>query len=86
VQILDVREVDEWERGHIAGSVHQPYHDINAIPDGVDADAEIAVICGSGQRSAVGASLLARHGARAVIHVVDGGVPSWQRAGWPVET
>jgi hydroxyacylglutathione hydrolase len=86
VQILDVREVDEWERGHIAGSVHRPYHDIDAIPGGLDPDAEIAVICGSGQRSAVAASLLARHGARAVIHVVDGGVPSWQRAGWPVET
>jgi glyoxylase-like metal-dependent hydrolase (beta-lactamase superfamily II)/rhodanese-related sulfurtransferase len=85
MQILDVRGVDEWERGHIAGSVHQPYHDIHAIPDGLDPDAEIAVICASGQRAAVGASLLARHGARAVIHVVDGGLPSWERAGWPVE-
>jgi rhodanese-related sulfurtransferase len=41
------------------------------------------VICASGQRAAVGASLLARHGARAVIHVADGGVPAWERAGWP---
>jgi hydroxyacylglutathione hydrolase len=43
------------------------------------------VICGSGQRSAVGASLLKRFGARDVIHVVDGGVPRWEREGWPVE-
>jgi glyoxylase-like metal-dependent hydrolase (beta-lactamase superfamily II)/rhodanese-related sulfurtransferase len=86
LQVLDVRERDEWDAGHIAGSVHEPYHDIRAVPDGLNANAEIAVICASGQRAAVGASLLARHGARAVIHVADGGVPAWQRAGWPLET
>jgi rhodanese-related sulfurtransferase len=85
VQVLDVRERDEWDRGHIAGAVHEPYHDIKAVPPGLDPDAEIAVICASGQRSAVGASLLARYGARAVIHVADGGVPHWRRAGWPLE-
>jgi glyoxylase-like metal-dependent hydrolase (beta-lactamase superfamily II)/rhodanese-related sulfurtransferase len=85
-QILDVRERDEWDRGHIAGAVHQPYHDIVAVPDGLDPDREIAVICASGQRAAVGASLLARHGARAVVHVADGGVPAWARAGWPLQT
>jgi hydroxyacylglutathione hydrolase len=86
LQILDVRELDEFDRGHIAGSFHQPYHDIVAIPEGLDPAEEIAVVCASGQRAAVGASLLARHGARAVIHVADGGVPAWQRAGWPLET
>ena len=34
---------------------------------------------------AVAASLLQRYGAEHVIHVVDGGVPRWQREGWPVE-
>jgi 3-mercaptopyruvate sulfurtransferase SseA len=29
--------------------------------------------------------LLKRHGAGQVIHVVDGGVPQWRRAGWPIE-
>jgi rhodanese-related sulfurtransferase len=33
------------------------------------------VICASGQRAAVAASLVARAGAERVIHVVDGGVP-----------
>ena len=86
LQVLDVRERDEWESGHIGGAVHEPYHDIRGVPDGLDANAEIAVICASGQRAAVGASLLARHGARAVIHVADGGVPAWRRAGWPLQT
>jgi hydroxyacylglutathione hydrolase len=86
VQILDVRELDEWEAGHIPGSVHTPYHDIHSIPDGIDPQQPVAVICSSGQRAAPAASLLRRHGAREVLHVVDGGVPAWGRAGGPLET
>jgi glyoxylase-like metal-dependent hydrolase (beta-lactamase superfamily II)/rhodanese-related sulfurtransferase len=85
LQVLDVRELSEWEDGHIPDSVHQPYHDIHALPPGIDPAAPVAVICGSGQRAAVGASLLARHGVRDVIHVADGGVPQWRREGWPLE-
>jgi hydroxyacylglutathione hydrolase len=85
LQVLDVRERSEWEGGHIPGAVHAPYHDIDAIPEGVDPAVAVAVICASGQRAAVGASLLARHGAREVIHVVDGGVGSWGREGWPLD-
>jgi rhodanese-related sulfurtransferase len=85
LQILDVRERDEWDAGHIPGSVHEPYHDIEAIPDGIDAGRPVAAICGSGQRAAVAASLLARYGAADAIHVVDGGVPMWRREGWPID-
>jgi hydroxyacylglutathione hydrolase len=84
LQILDVRELDEWEAGHIPGSLFTPYHDIHALPDGLDPERPVAVICASGQRAAVGASLVQRHGARQVLHVVDGGVSHWVRNGWPV--
>ena len=85
LQVLDVREQDEWDEGHIPGSVLTPYHDLREIPDGIDPERPVAVICASGQRAAVGASLMRRHGAREVWHVVDGGVPAWRRAGYPVE-
>jgi hydroxyacylglutathione hydrolase len=85
VQVLDVRGQDEWDGGHIPGSVHRPYHDIRELPDGIDSARPVAAICGSGQRAAVAASLLKRFGADDVIHVVDGGVPRWRREGWPVE-
>jgi glyoxylase-like metal-dependent hydrolase (beta-lactamase superfamily II)/rhodanese-related sulfurtransferase len=85
VQILDVRERGEWDEGHIPGSVLTPYHDVRDIPDGLRPDRPIAVICSSGQRSAVAASLLLRHGARDVLHVADGGVGTWADAGWPIE-
>jgi hydroxyacylglutathione hydrolase len=85
LQILDVREQDEWDRQHIPGSVHVPYHDIHSLPEEIDAKQPVAAICASGQRSAVAASLLARYGAEEVIHVVGGGVGTWARAGHPVE-
>jgi hydroxyacylglutathione hydrolase len=85
LQILDVREGHEWREGHIAGSVHVPYHDIHAVPDGVDPKRPVAAICASGQRSATAASLLKAHGAHEVIHVVDGGVGEWARLGHPTE-
>jgi rhodanese-related sulfurtransferase len=84
LQILDVREDDEWQAGHIPGSVHRPYHDIDAIPAGIDPGRPVAAICGAGHRSAVAASLLQRLGVEKAIHVVDGGVPRWQREGWPI--
>ena len=83
LQILDVRERDEWEAGHIPGAVFTPYHDLRALPE-IDPDAPVAVICASGQRAAVGASLVQRFGAREVLHVVDGGVGTWGRAGYPI--
>jgi hydroxyacylglutathione hydrolase len=85
LQVLDVRERGEWDAGHIPGSLHTPYHDIDALPAALDADAPVAAICASGQRSAVAASLLELHGAKRPLHVVDGGVGTWQRAGWPIE-
>jgi hydroxyacylglutathione hydrolase len=74
-QVLDVRERSEWDAGHLDGSVHAPWHDIAELPEGLDPARPIAVVCGSGQRAAVAASLVARAGAQRVIHVVDGGVP-----------
>jgi hydroxyacylglutathione hydrolase len=86
LQILDVRELKEWEGGHIPGSVFEPWHDITSVPESLDPSQPIAVICGSGQRAATAASLIQRFGGRRVIHVVDGGVPEWGRLGNPLQT
>lgn len=84
LQVVDVRERDEYEAAHIPGAVHAPYREIAGIPPGVDPARPIAAICGSGQRAAVAAGLLKLHGAEQVLHVVDGGVGDWARQGWPV--
>lgn len=85
LQLLDVRERSEWDDGHVPGSTSLPWHDVVAVPDGLDARRPIAVLCASGQRAGVAASLLQRAGAEAVVHVVDGGVPAWARLGHPLE-
>ncbi|TML63193.1 MAG: MBL fold metallo-hydrolase [Actinobacteria bacterium] len=75
VTVLDVREDDEWEEGHVEGSLHVPYHELR---DGVPADLPrgepLAVACSAGNRSSLAASLLRRAGLENVIHVTDGGV------------
>ncbi|HLH14494.1 MAG TPA: MBL fold metallo-hydrolase [Solirubrobacteraceae bacterium] len=86
LQLLDVRERSEWQAGHVPGSLFTPWHDIVAIPDGVDPTRPIAVICAAGARAATAASLLKRHGARDVIHVVDGGVPRLADSGVRLQT
>jgi hydroxyacylglutathione hydrolase len=81
LQILDVRDPREWAAGHLPGSMLLTWHDISGLPGGLDAERPVAVICGSGQRAAIAASVVAHFGARDVIHVVDGGVPKLGRLG-----
>jgi hydroxyacylglutathione hydrolase len=77
VVLLDVRSSAEWRAGHVEGSIHVPYQSLrDALPDEVrNTDGRaLAVICGSGVRSALAASLLRRAGLDKVEHVADGGV------------
>jgi hydroxyacylglutathione hydrolase len=85
LQILDVREQAEHDAGHIPDSLFEPWHDIDDLPEGLDPGRPVAVVCASGERAAVGASLLQRYGARTVIHVTGGGVPRWAALGNPIE-
>ncbi|MHB1834560.1 MAG: MBL fold metallo-hydrolase [Solirubrobacteraceae bacterium] len=85
LQILDVREQAERDEGFIPASLFDPWHDIDELPEGLDAERPVAVLCASGQRAAVGASLVQRFGGKHVIHVVGGGVPKWGDLGHPIE-
>jgi hydroxyacylglutathione hydrolase len=86
LQVLDVRARSEWDAGHLPGSVFRPWHDIHGVPETLDPERPIAVVCASGQRAATAASLLQAAGAARVIHVVDGGVATLGRAGERLET
>lgn len=86
LQLLDVRELSEWNSGHVPGSVFTPWHDITEVPAGLDPDLPIAVICAAGVRAATAASLLKLYGAKRVIHVTDGGVPRLAREGVVLES
>ena len=85
VDLLDVREDDEWEEGHVEGSIHVPYHELrDGLPRDVTNGRPLAVVCSVGNRSSIAASLLQRSGVRDVIHVADGGVEDLRKEGIPL--
>ena len=76
VRLLDVREQDEWEEGHVEGSLHVPYHELrDGIPEELgNGGRPLAVACSAGNRSSIAASLLRRAGVDDVVHVAEGSI------------
>jgi hydroxyacylglutathione hydrolase len=85
--LIDVREDDEWEAGHVPGSIHIAYHDLpKRITDEIRAaDKPLAVACSAGNRSSIASGLLRRAGIENLEHVVDGGVPDLEQEGVELE-
>jgi hydroxyacylglutathione hydrolase len=84
LRVLDVRSDAEWAGGHIAGAVHVPAGPLPGRTDRIPAgDGPLAVICGSGYRSTVAASVLERAGFRNLVNVIDG-MGGWHAARLPV--
>ncbi|QNJ93170.1 rhodanese-like domain-containing protein [Mycolicibacterium fluoranthenivorans] len=82
VVLLDVREDDEWQRGHVAGAQHIPMGDVPARIDEIDRDATLYVMCHAGGRSLRVAQYLARNGFEPIN--VTGGMLAWAQAGRPL--
>lgn len=76
VRLLDVRDEDEWDGGHVEGSLHVPYHELREdVPAEIaNGDLSLAVACSLGNRSSIAVSLLKRAGVDNVVHVAEGGV------------
>ena len=81
VQILDVREEDEWAAGHIDGAVHIPLGDLGRRIGELDEERPVVTVCRSGGRAGRAADLLTSSGRRAVV--MDGGMQRWAREGLP---
>ena len=84
--LIDTREDNEWEKGHIAGALHMGKgvieRDIEtAIPN---RDREIILYCGGGFRSALSADNLVKMGYRNVVSM-SGGWRKWNELGYPIE-
>ena len=86
VHLIDVREDNEWEKGHAAGAIHLGKgiieRDIEReVPD---KGAELILYCGGGYRSALAAETLQRMGYYDVSSMA-GGWKAWKEEGAPVE-
>lgn len=81
--LLDVRAKDEYESGHIDGSRHAYVGELPGAADDIDPDCPVTVMCGSGARATIAASVLRRRGF-AKLDVYIGSMKAWQGAGKPI--
>jgi rhodanese-related sulfurtransferase len=81
LQILDVREDEEWAAGHIDGAVHVPLGQLAQRIGELDAQRSVVTVCRSGGRAGRAADLLTSHGRRAAV--MDGGMQRWAREDLP---
>jgi rhodanese-related sulfurtransferase/glyoxylase-like metal-dependent hydrolase (beta-lactamase superfamily II) len=84
-QLVDVRRGPEFSGGHVAAFDNRPLDALMKRLDGLDRDRRVAVLCASGYRSSIAASLLERAGFRDVVNVT-GGINAWKACGLPVES
>jgi rhodanese-related sulfurtransferase len=87
VRLIDVREDEEWQKGHIPGAIHIGKgvieRDIEkTIPD---TSAAIVLYCGGGYRSVLAADTLQRMGYTNVESMM-GGYRGWIAEGNPVDS
>lgn len=83
--VLDVRTEGEWNGGHIDGAVHIHAGKLQERLADIPRDQSLAVVCGTGYRASVAASLLQRQGYDSVSNVM-GGMTAWKAAGLPTVT
>lgn len=92
--VLDVREPDEWARGHLPGALHVPMRMLGgaAEPSGPGTSADlvkhreglIVAYCAHGNRSVLAADGLKKMGYANVVSI-RGGIVDWAKLGFPVE-
>ena len=88
--IVDVREPEEWQHGHIDGAVPAPRGllEFFADPtsprhkDALDPRRRTIVLCASGARASLAALTLKTMGYEDVA-ILDGGLKAWTEAGLP---
>ena len=90
---VDVRELDEWEEGHIPGARHLPrgFLEVRADlehhkrdPWLADRSRKLLLYCGGGNRSALAAQTLLAMGFSEVVSLAEG-FSGWTLRGYPVE-
>ncbi len=83
--VIDTREADEFEKGHIINAVNLPYSVIeDRIRDLDDyRDHPVIVCCANGRKSAHAGAILRGNGFH-TVYKLAGGLRSWEGAGFPL--
>lgn len=85
LHLIDVRRPAEYDAGHLPGARLLTLAKLEENLARLDRSRPTAIICASGYRSSIAASLLARHGFANLFNVV-GGTSGWVNMGYAVET
>lgn len=83
VDVIDVRDVDEWTAGHIPDARLVPLDELRADPERALRRDSILFVCAKGMRSVTAAKLAERLGFSKVFSL-EGGTAAWSRAGFPM--
>jgi rhodanese-related sulfurtransferase/transcriptional regulator with XRE-family HTH domain len=83
VDIVDVREPDEWSTGHVPGARLVPLALLRADPSGALPRDNVVFVCAKGGRSAQ-ACAVAEGVGRATVYSLNGGTDAWRAAGLPI--
>ncbi len=85
--LLDVREQDEWDEGHLPRAVHVARGNLESRVEAVipDKSREIVVYCAAGARSAFVAKALGELG-YTTVSSMSGGFSEWKHNGYAYET
>lgn len=84
LQFVDVRRVAEHASGHAVRTLNLPLDKLSKEVDRLDPETPTYVICQSGYRSSLGASILENAGFKKVYNVT-GGTKAWMDAGFDTE-
>ena len=87
VVVLDVRTPGEFAAGHIQNAINIDVEasDFDANIAKLDKSKEYAVYCHSGRRSGIATQKMVKSGFTKVSNL-EGGIQSWQAAGFPLVT
>src|SRR5215218_3339766 len=87
VVLVDVRESEEWDAGHIPGAKHVPRGYLESRIEGAvaDRDQRVVIYCASGQRSALAAHTLREQLGYENVASMNGGITLWKDRGYEVE-
>lgn len=81
IRILDVRTGGEFENSHIPGSYNVPLDTLGEhVRDLADVEHPVVLVCQSGGRASQAHEKLTEAG-KATLHILEGGMTSWQAAG-----
>src|SRR3954453_108690 len=85
--LIDVRESEEWDAGHIPGAKHVPRGYLESRIEGAvkDRDQRVVLYCASGQRSALAANTLREQLGYENVASMNGGITLWKDRGYDVE-